>query len=321
MNRPLNYGGSGGVIGWFLHNPVAANLLMLLVISLGVIQASSLRKEAFPSLEPNEVTVSISYNSGSAEQSEEGLAIKVEDALEDVIGIKSITSSSSNSGTTVTIERQSGYDLDTLLRDVRAAVDSISRLPTDAESPVVAKAQREEHSLWIQLYGDADRQTLQQLALRLKSDLLSKADISKVSESGWIDPMMIVEVDEGQLQAYGLSLSDVEDAINAGSSTSMTAVMQNKDLYLQLMASEQAYLKEDFARIPLVTTSSGEQLLLGDLASIQDTFDDSTATLARFQGQDSVALQVVATGQDDIADSVKAAKAVVAEWRDEDRLP
>ncbi|KAA1173778.1 efflux RND transporter permease subunit [Marinobacter salinexigens] len=310
-----------GIIPWFANNPVAANLLMLLVIALGLFQAGSLRKEAFPSMEPDSLTISVSYDSGSAQQAEEGLAIKIEDQLEDVNGIKSITSSSTASSATVTIEKQSDYDLDELLRDVKSKVDAISTFPADAKSPVIEKAEREEHSLWLQLHGDADRYTLQQLAEELKSDLVAHPDISRVSKSGWLDPMMVIEVDEGQLQAYGLSLSDVEDAINQGSSSTMTAVLKNDQVYLQLKASQQAYLKEEFANIPLVTTSTGVILKLGDVAAIKDTYDDDTSVLSRFAGESSVALQIITTGQDDITNTVEAAKSVVAEWQDDGKLP
>jgi multidrug efflux pump subunit AcrB len=79
-----------GIIPWFARNSVAANLLLILIISLGLMQMGKLRKEAFPSLSPNSLTVSVTYDSGSAKQSEEGLAIKIEEELEDVLGIKTI---------------------------------------------------------------------------------------------------------------------------------------------------------------------------------------------------------------------------------------
>ncbi len=313
--------GMRGIIPWFATNPVAANLLLLLIIALGVIQMGSLRKEAFPSLSPNSLTVSVTYDSGSARQSEEGLAIKIEDHVEEVIGIKSITSSSTANGTTVTIEKKTDYDLDVLLRDVKAKVDAISTFPADAEKPVIEKAEREEHALWLQLYGDVDRHTLQQLADDLKTDLLSHADVSRVSISGWLDPMMAIEIDETLLQAYGLSLSDIETAINQGSSNTRTAVMRNENLYLQLKASEQAYVKEEFAAIPLLTLGDGSQILLGDVALIRDTFADDTSVLSRFNGHSSIALEVITTGQDDISDSVAGARQVVEKWLDNGKLP
>jgi len=310
-----------GIIPWFASNPVAANLLMVLVIGLGVLQLGDIRKEAFPSREPDSLTISVSYDSGSAQQSEEGLAIKIEDQLDDVNGIKDVTSSSTASGTTVTVEKTSDYDLDVLLRDVKNRVDAISTFPVNAKSPVIEKAEREEHSLWLQLHGNADRDTLQQLAEDLKSDLLATADISRVTKSGWLDPMMAIEIDEGRLQAYGLSLSDVEDAINQGSSSTMTAVLKNEQVYLQLKASQQAYFKEAFAAIPLITSSDGVIVALGDVATIQDTYDDDTAVLSRFAGENSVALQVITSGMDDITDTVDAATEVVEQWHANGNLP
>jgi multidrug efflux pump subunit AcrB len=310
-----------GIIAWFANNSVAANLLMILVVLLGVLEMGSLRKEAFPSREPDTITVTISYDSGSAKQSEEGLAIKIEEQIENVIGIKTITTTSTGSGITVSIEKKSDYDIDTLLRDVKTEIDAISTFPADAKNPVIEKAIREEHALWIQLYGDTDRHTLQYVANQLKSELLAKSTVSQVDISGWLDPMMVIEIDEGQLQAYNLSLSDVEQAINAGSSNTMTAVLKNEDIYLQLKASEQAYLKDEFANISLLTTQSGLNITMGDIAMIRDTFDDDTSSLSRFQGHDSIALEVITTGLDDISDSVDGAKEVVDAWLAADKLP
>ncbi|MBK1699532.1 efflux RND transporter permease subunit [Thiococcus pfennigii] len=311
----------GGIIGWFAANPVAANLLMVLIIALGVLQVDHLRKEAFPSLEPDSITVSVTYDSGSAKQSEEGIAIKIEDQLEGLTGIKTVTSTSTGRGATVTIEKQSDYDLDALLRDVKAKVDAITNFPADADKPVIEKAEREEHAIWLQLYGDVDRHTLQRLADDLKSDLLADPEVNRVTFSGWLDPMMVVEIDEGRLQAYGLSLADVEDAINAGSSDTLTAVMRNADLYLQLQASQQAYRKQEFAAIPLIDAADGSQILLGDVTEIRDTYDDTSSSLSRFQGRNSIGVQVITTGLDDIGDTVAGAHRVVDAWRAGGKLP
>ena len=310
-----------GIIPWFATNPVAANLLLMLVIVLGIMATGTIRKEAFPSMEPDSLTISVTYDSGSAQQSEEGIAIKIEDQLEEVNGIKSITSSSTGSGATVTVEKQTDYDLDILLRDVRAKVDAISTFPADAKNPVIEKAQREEHALWLQLYGDVGRASLQTLADELKNDLLSHSNVSRVDISGWLDPLMAVEIDEGRLQAYGLSLSDVEDAINQGSSSTMTAVLSNKQLYLQLKASQQAYQQKEFAAIPLLTTADGSQVRLGDIAEIRDTFEDEGSILSRFNGHNSIALEVITTGQDDISDSVAGAREIVEQWQQNGNLP
>ena len=310
-----------GLISWFASNSVAANLLMLITIIAGISAMGSLRKEAFPAVEPNKITVSVTYRSGSASQSEEGISIKIEDALEAVLGIKTVTSTSSASGSTVTIEKQSDYELETLLTDVKSKVDSISNFPALAENPTVEKAQRESHAITIQLYGEADRERLQQLAENLRDDLLSRSAINSVNYSGWLDPMVAIEIDEARLQAYNLTLADIAFAINNNSSNTNTAVLRNEDIYLQLKASTQAYYKEEFADIPLLTTPSGALIRLGDVATINETYDDNSSSLSRFNRMNSLGLEVIATCTDDITDTVAATREVVETWRAEGKLP
>lgn len=310
-----------GVIPWFTANPVAANLLLIIIIVAGLLTVGDLRKEAFPASDPESITVSVTYLSGSAQQSEEGVAIKIEDALEGVTGIKTITSTANSQGVTVTVERQSDYNLDALLRDVKNKVDGISNFPANAEKPVVEKGQRESQAITLQLYGDVGRQTLQQLGERLKADLLSQQDISRVTYSGWIDPIMAIEIDEASLQAYGLSLNDVQNAINQFSSNTSTAILRHERLYLQLKASEQAYYATEFAKIPLITTAGQGIVSLGDIAKVRDTFDDTTPVLSRFNGRSSLALDVVSIGDDDILKTVAATEEVIRQWRENGTLP
>lgn len=317
----MNNAPHAGLISWFATNPVTANLLLILVIILGALQLGQLRKEAFPSLSPNKLTISVSYDSGSAQQSEEGLSIKIEDQLEEVLGIKSITSTATATGATLTIEKRDGYDLDVLLRDVKNKIDAISNFPALAEKPVIEKAQREEHALWLQLYGDTDRRTLQQLADELKTDLLAHNNVNRVSIQGRLDPVLSIEIDEGRLQAHGLSLSAVQTAINQESTSTATAILRNESLYLQINIAEKAYQKEEFAAIPLTDSGDGRRILLGDIADIKDTFADDHSVLSRFNGHSSIALQVITTGQDDISDTITGAVSITEKWRANGKLP
>jgi multidrug efflux pump subunit AcrB len=310
-----------GIIPWFANNPVAANLLLILIITLGVINMGSINKEAFPSLPPNIVAISISNDSGSAKENEEGIAIPIEQALQGTSGIKNITTSSTASSTKVTIEMLDGYDIDTLKDDVEDEINQITSFPDDADPAVVSKAVREEHSIWIQLSGQADRRTLQKLTLELESDLLASEDISATSLEGWLDPTMMVEVDKNKLESYGLTLTDIATAINAESSTAKVATLRNENIYLSISASEQAYIKSQFLQIPIQTNTNGGKLLLSDIANIRDVFDEDEFVLSRFNRQNSIAIQVLTKGSSDISNSVIAAKAVIQDWQDSGRLP
>ena len=313
--------GQGGIIGWFAVNPVAANLLLVSIIVLGLLSLNTIRKEAFPSLEPSEITISVNYDSGDAKQAEEGIAIKIEDALETVPGIKRITSTSSASGSTVMVEKRSDYDLDTLLADIKTNVDAINNFPGDAEKPVIDKARMQDHAIWVQLYGDADRATLQNLAEKLKAALLAKSSIRDLTINGKADPMISVEVDEGRLQAYGLTLSDLATAINAESSTALTTSLRNGEKVVRLKASEQAHQAAEFARIPLITTSGGAIITLGDVADVTEAFEDDPFILSRYQQTNGIGLQIVMDEYGDVTQIVDQAQQVVAEWHQQGLLP
>ena len=310
-----------GAIAWFAHNSVAANLLLVGMIVIGLLSLNSLRKEAFPSLEPDIVTVSVNYDSGDPVQAEEGLAIKIEDALETVPGIKRITSTSDAGGSHVSIEKNSSYDLDTLLNDVKTQVDAINNLPDQADKPVIDKARMQDHALWIQLYGDADRATLQNLAEKLKSDLLSQSAIRDLDIKAKAEPMISVEVDENKLQAYGLTLSDVSDAINAESSAALSTSLRNGDKTVRLKVSEQAYELQDFTAIPVIISGSGTQITLGDIAVVNDGFDDDTFVLSRYNQQSAIAIEIVMDEYGDVVSIVEQAQSVVDRWESSRVLP
>ncbi|MGL6312766.1 efflux RND transporter permease subunit [Vibrio sp. WXL103] len=310
-----------GIIAWFAQNSVAANLLMIGVILVGLFSINDLRKEAFPSLEPDVVTVSVSYDSGDPIQAEEGLAIKIEEALETVAGIKHITSTSDSTGSRVSIEKETSYDLDVLLDDVKTKVDAINNWPADADNPVIDKARMQNHALWIQLYGDSDRGTLQALAEELKSDLLSQSAIRDLEIKAKVDPMISVEVNEAMLQAYGLTLSDVSQAINAESSTSIGTSLRNGEKSVRLKVSEQAYEVEDFKTIPVMTTANGSQITLGDVAMVSDGFEEDSLSLSRYNQQNAVGIQIVMDEYSDVVAIVEQAEQVVENWKMSSALP
>lgn len=310
-----------GIIAWFAHNPVAANLLLITTMVLGILSYSDIRKETFPSLAPDRVTISVSYDSGDPTQAEEGIAIKIEEAIEGVAGIDTITSTSNAKGSTVVVEKEEGYPLDTLFDDIKNDIDAINDLPSDSDNPVIEKATREDHAIWVQLYGDADQVTFQGLAERLKSDLLAKPDIRSLDISATEDPVISVELDETKLQAYGLTFSEVSDAINAESSSSTTTSIRNSEKAVRLKVSQQAYQQQEFANIPILTLADGSQIYLGDVANVQDTFEDTTFTLSRYNQQPGMAIEIVMDSRGDITKLVEQAKEVVETWNTSNYLP
>jgi len=82
--------------GWFIRNPVAANLLMALILFLGVLTAFSIRIEGFPRVPPETVEITIEYRNATTEQVDQLVTQKIEQALEGLESVRSVTSRSSN---------------------------------------------------------------------------------------------------------------------------------------------------------------------------------------------------------------------------------
>jgi len=320
-NRSAEPLATSGLISWFASNSVAANLLLVTVIILGILSFSKIRQEGFPSLEPNTIRVSVIYDGGTPSMAEEGIALKIEEALEAVPGIKRMTSTSNKNGSSVSIEKESGYDLDVLFTDIKTEIDTINNFPSEAEKPVITKARRQDHAIWVQLYGDVESATLQALAERIKADLLAQDAISDLTITGKADLLLSVEVEEATLQAYGLTITDIANAINAESASPLSTSLRNDQKVMRLSVSDQAYSVAEFAQIPLLTTPDGAVIRLGDLARIRNTFDDDSFILTRYNQQNSIGIQVLMDEYGDVSRIVEQAQQVVDEWQTSGLLP
>jgi len=113
-----------GLIRWWVRNPVAANLLMLIVITAGYLGLRDIEKEAFPSVQPDIVQVEIVWPGAAPKEVEQQVVQRVEEALKNVRNVYRVTSDARDSYGSVTVQTFPSVDLDSFLSDVKNAVDS-----------------------------------------------------------------------------------------------------------------------------------------------------------------------------------------------------
>ena len=114
-----------GLIGWFAQNHVAANLMMVVVICLGLYAIANVKKESFPPFEFDRITVSVPYPGAGPEEVEEGIVVKIEEALDSVEGVRKLTSRSQEGMGRVDVDVEEAYELSEITDEVKLAVDSI----------------------------------------------------------------------------------------------------------------------------------------------------------------------------------------------------
>ena len=133
-----------GVIGFFVHHRVAANLVMLMMLLGGVLGLSRMNIQFFPTFDLDVVSVRTVWSGASAEDIEQGITIPLEQRLRSIDGLKRMTSTSAQGVSSITLEFTEGSDPILALDDVRQQVDEFTNLPADAEVPRVARAARYE---------------------------------------------------------------------------------------------------------------------------------------------------------------------------------
>ncbi|WP_163930769.1 efflux RND transporter permease subunit [Paraferrimonas sp. SM1919] len=297
------------MIAWFTKNHVAANLLMLFLLVLGLGSLSTrIPLEVFPSVDPEQISVNISLRGATPEDVEKGVTIRVEEAVQDLEGIKKITSTSSEAASRVSIEVESGYDPREMLADIKSRVDAINTFPVDAEKPVVALAQRKREVIAVTVTGKYSEKETLEFAEVVRDELLRIDGVTQLDLSGVRNYEIALELSQDKLRQYGLTLSEVSRAINASSTDVSAGNLKTQGGDILLRSKGQAYYKDEFANIAIKTATDGTIIRLGDVANVQDGFEE-TPIRTRFNGQQAAFIDVYRIGQQsaiEVADKVKA---------------
>jgi len=321
------------LVSWFTKNPVAANLMMIFIVMAGAVTlASRLPLEVFPSFELDRITIQVSFRGATPVEVENGVTIKVEEAIQDLQGIKKITSNAVEGLGTVVVETEKEADIDKLLDEVRQRVDQIGDLPSDAETPSVYIPSRSREVISVIVSGALPESELVGIANRVRDDIEALPSVSSVQVSGARDFELAIEVSEKTLSQYQLTLADVSQAISNSSLELSTGAIRTAGGEVLLRTAGQAYSAADFEQVVVRTSSDGTRITLADVATVTDGFDEN-ALEQRFNGQASVEVDVFRTGLQSaikVSDEVKAYLVEAEEtmpfgvtlgyWRDSSRV-
>lgn len=294
------------MIQWFIDNPIAANLLMLVILIGGLSNLANLNKEVFPGVETNLILVSVPYPGAGPAEVEEQVVKRIEEAIADLDGIREMTSTARLSLGTVQVETINGYDSQRLLHNIKSRVDAISTFPVDAEKPTIAEVEWQSQVMNIGLYGEVDESLLKATGEKLRDDIALLPGVSVVNLEATRPDEMAVEISEYNLQRYNLSFSQVAAAVRQNSLNLPAGVVRADIGDLQLQTRGQGYSADDFERIVVDSRADGAQLTLGDVATVIDGFSEDNV-VARLNGKPVVFIEVKSTDNPDvlkIADTV-----------------
>ncbi len=294
------------LVRWWVRNPVAANLLMLIVIIAGYLGLRDIEKEAFPTVQPDIVQVVVIWPGAAPKEVEQQVVQRVEEVLKNVPNVYRVTSDARDSYGSVTVQTFPTVDLDSFLNDVKNAVDSVTAFPRDIENPIVRRLDWRKTMMRVVISGEIGERALTRLGERLRNEVANLPYISQVEVAGSRREEVTIQLSERDLQNFGLSFSDVADAIRLDSMNVSVGEVRTETGDVQLRAQNLADTQTDFERIVIRQTPGGGQVRVMDVATVIDGFEQDQI-LTALNGRSAIVLEANATED---TQEVKASQAV-----------
>ncbi|MEM7018040.1 MAG: efflux RND transporter permease subunit [Pseudomonadota bacterium] len=309
---------SGGPISWFARNHIAANLLLGVMVIAGLASLPSMPQKSFPDIDLKLITISVLYLGAAPEEVEEGVCVRIEEALEGVQGVEKISSSANEGACSVSVELFESADESRTLSDVKNRVDAIDTFPQETEKPIITLVATERVVMDIAITGPTDEHELKAIGQQVRDELAALRGVTQVELSNTRPYEISIEISEASLRRYGLTFQQVANAIRAGSLDLPGGSIKTDGGEVLLRTKGQAYWGPEFENLVIVTKPDGTRVYLRDLARVVDGFEDTEQKLW-FNDRPAALIRVSRTGEQDILDITNAVREYIA--NDTDHLP
>lgn len=260
------------LLAWFVANPVAANLLMVLIWLGGVVGLLVVEKDVFPRFNPQQFEIIALYPGAGPPDVETALCIPLEEAIHDLPGIKHLDTEVFEGECQLKVSVSPGHDRDALMSAARGRIDALAHLPAVVEQIDIREAQRDgdDGVIWVALYGDVDPLRLKALGDRIRNELSALPGVTQAVDYGRLNYEIGVEVRTARLHQYGLTLEQVAATIRRASLdlAGGTVKTPSGDLLLQVQGS--ARRGDRVGELVLLSLADGGVLRIKDVATVRD---------------------------------------------------
>ena len=313
---PNNDSANGtGLIGYFVNNSVAANLVMGLLLAGGFIAGLGLTAQVFPTIDPGIVTVTVPYPGATPSEVEESITRRVEEAVFGIDGVKKVVSKASENSGTITIELKDFVDDAQVRDDVEAAVEGLADFPPEeAEQPEVKRADTVSEVITLFVASELGEKSLRAGAENLSEELLALPTVTLVSLVGARDYEISIEVSEEASRQYNISINEIAAAIRKSSINLSSGELRTDAGDLLLRTNNKGKSGKDFADIVLRASADGSILRLEDVAVIRDEFAN-VDLIQEYNGRKSLFVKVEKSEAEDALEIAAEVKSFLTDYQ------
>jgi len=275
MNSPQKRQ-STGLLAWFASNPVAANLLMMLILIGGAVGYRVMDKEVFPRFNPQQIEITASYPGAGPMEIEASVCVRIEEAINDLPGVKRLYAEIQQGFCNIKVSVFPDTNLEQALNALQGRIQSIPRLPKNLEKIEVKRAERNDDDgvIWVALHGPTDPLILQRYGEHIREDIERIPGVRRVLNYYETPYEIAIEVSAAKLHQYRLSLHDVTEAIRRASLDQSNGLVKTPAGELQLRVRGKAQDVTRIGNLVLRTATDGARLRLGDVAVIKDGLEE-----------------------------------------------
>ena len=297
-----------GVVNWAADRARMVIAFIILSLVIGGFAYWSLPKEGEPDIEIPALIVSVQFPGISAEDSEKMLVKPMETELADLDGLDKMTSTAAENYANVVMEFEFGWDKTAIMADVRDAMNAAqAKFPEGAEQYSIAEINFSEFPIVIvSLTGEVPERTMARVAKELQDDLEALEPVLEAGIAGNRDEMLEVIIDPLRLESYNVTAIELINTVQNNNQLIAAGEVETAQGTFSVKIPSSFDEPRDVYALPVKT--NGERVVtLGDLAEINFTFEDRLGT-ARFDGESTVALQVVKRKGFNLIDTVDLVK-------------
>lgn len=289
------------IIKWWASNPVAANLLMLICFIGGIVSYIQIERELEPYVEFPGAWTYVAWPGASPQDVEEQIIVRMEEALSEVQGVNRMWSFAGEGGGRVTVVGKNGVDEAVLMADVKRAVDSINAFPPAAEEPQINVFRSQQEIIRLAVSGDdtVSERELKRFAEKTRREVALLGYVPSVGLFGVRGEEVSIEVSEDVLRQYGLTISEVAEAVRGTSVNASSGTVRTDIGNMQLRTRNQADSQAEFEDIVVRQDAGGAVIRVGDVATVIDGFEQVNL-LATVNGKRTILVQVMSGPSMDI---------------------
>ena len=304
-----------GLIAFFVGNPIAGKLLMVLLLAGGAFTATKLEVATLPELEPVQIAVVVPYPGSSAAEVSEDINRRVEEHLIPLHGVDRVTSYARAGLGRVVVDLGAFTDRQDALDDIRSAVARIERFPPPAaEEPEIIPVKMPRNVITVAVTSNAlSPIELTAVADQVREDLLAHPEVAVVSPYAMPEREISIEASEEVLRRHGLSIRELAAKVNRTSLNLSSGEVRTDVGELMLRTQSKRTFGEEFADIVVMATEDGETLRLSDVAEISDGLVD-TSMATRIDGQSAVLLSIDRNEGQDALTVAEAVREMIAAY-------